>query len=290
MVGDPLSRTEISMHAPCLTPRRRYLLAAGALAALAPLAACGDDDHTVDAGSDRPQVTFTADDTSISAPAEVPSGLVDITLETAPGEIGHHIFVARLDDDITFQEAMDDDESFFTSMTIKGGNGTIAAGESVSMTLDLGPGNYFVLDNPQNETSPTDQFVVVDSDESRAEPDSKGTIRLGPGMRIDVPEDFDGRGVWEFVNVDPDEVHEAAVVKLPPGTTGQDLVEWFHDPQGPPPIEGEFGSMGALGPGQRAWIELEPGEPGRYLAVCFIPGRDGIPHLAKSMFVEFDVD
>ena len=159
-------------------------------------------------------MTFTADDTSIDAPTEVPSGLVDITLETEPGEVGHHIFVARLDDNITFQEAMDDDDAFFTSLTIKGGNGTIAAGEQALLTLDLGPGKYFVLDNPQNETSPTDQFVVVDSDESQAEPDAKGTVRLHPGMRIDLPEDFDGRGVWKFVNVDPDEVHEAAMVKL----------------------------------------------------------------------------
>ena len=36
----------------------------------------------------------------------------------------------------------DDDE-------VKGGNGTIAAGESLDMTLDLEPGDYFVLDNPQ---------------------------------------------------------------------------------------------------------------------------------------------
>ena len=270
--------------------RVRHAAAGLALLAAAPLAACGDDDNTADAGSRRPQVTFTADDTSIDAPAEIPSGLVDVTLKTAPGEVGHHIFVARLDDNVTFEEAMDDDDSFFTSMTIKGGNGTIAAGEQVSMTLDLGPGNYFVLDNPQNETSPTDQFVVVDSDESRAEPDAKGTVRLHPGMRIELPEDFDGRGVWKFVNVDPDEVHEAAMVKMAAGATSQDLVDWFHDPQGPPPIEGEFGSMGALGPGQQAWMTLEPGEPGRYVAVCFIPGRDGIPHLAKGMLVEFEVD
>ena len=207
-------------------------------------------------------MTFTADDTSIDAPAEVPSGLVDITLKTAPGEVGHHIFVARLDDNVTFEEAMDDDDSFFTSMTIKGGNGTIVAGEQALLTLDLGPGKYFVLDNPQNETSPTDQFVVVDSDESQAEPDAKGTVRLHPGMRIDLPEDFDGRGVWKFVNVDPDEVHEAAMVKLAAGTSSQDLIDWFHDPQGPPPIEGEFGSMGALGPGQQAWMTLEPGDRG----------------------------
>ena len=28
---------------------------------------------------------------------------------------------------------------------------------------------------------------------------------------------------------------------------------------------------------------LEPGEPGDYVLVCFIPGRDGIPHVMKGM-------
>ena len=36
------------------------------------------------------------------------------------------------------------------------------------MTLDLEPGNYFVLDNPQNEDSPTDEFKVVAGEESQA--------------------------------------------------------------------------------------------------------------------------
>ena len=185
---------------------------------------------------------------------------------------------------------MDDDESFFTMMTIKGGNGTIAAGESVLMTLDLEPGNYFVLDNPQNEESPTDQFTVVEDDPSSRKPDAEGTVTMGPGMVIDLPDDFDGTGTWEFVNRDTEEVHEAAVVKLAAGASADDLVEWFSgDMSSPPPIEGEFGSMGALGPGERAWIELEPGEPGDYVAVCFIPGRDGIPHLAKGMVVPFTV-
>ena len=126
-------------------------------------------------------MTFTADDTSIDAPAEVPSGLVDITLKTTAGEVGHHIFVARLDDSVTFEQAMADDDSFFTMMTIKGGNGTIAAGSSAHMTLDLDPGHYFVLDNPQNETrrptsSPSSQRPVP------VEPESRGTVHLGPGM------------------------------------------------------------------------------------------------------------
>jgi hypothetical protein len=268
---------------------RRALSAGLAVATLGLLAACGDESEAADEPA-RPQVTFTADDTSIDAPDEVPSGLVDITLETEAGEVGHHIFVARLDDGVTFQEAMDDQESFFTMMTIKGGNGTIASGTSVVMTLDLEPGNYFVLDNPQNEESPTDQFTVVAGEESTAKPDAKGTVHLGPGMVIDLPDDFDGEGVWEFVNQDTEEVHEAAVVKLAAGATGEDLVEFFHgDMTGEFPVDGEFGSMGALGPGERAWIELEPGEPGDYVAVCFIPGTDGIPHIAKGMVRPFSV-
>ncbi len=270
---------------------RRRLLAVGVPAlAIAALAACGDDDHSASAESDRPQITFTATDDSVSAPAEIPSGLVDITLDTARGELGHHVFVARLDDGVTLEEVMEDDEAFFTKLTIKGGNGTIASGEEAVMTMDLEPGNYFVLDNPQNEESPTDQFTVVAGEESTTPPEAKGIVRMGPGMVIDVPDDFDGRGVWEFVNEDPDEVHEAAMVKLAPGKTAEDVVDWFHsDMSTALPFDGEFGSMGALGPGERAWMTLEPGDPGDYVAICFIPGRDGIPHIAKGMITPFTV-
>jgi hypothetical protein len=259
------------------------------LAVLGGLAGCRDEDEAA-AGTDRPQVTFTADDTSISAPPEVPSGLVDITLETAPGTVGHHIFVARLDDGVTFEQAMADDESFFTSMTLKGGNGQIPSGATARMTLDLDPGEYFVLDNPQNEGSPTDTFRVLEGDRSRREPDVEGVVRLGPGMVIDLPDGFDGDGVYEFVNRDQSEVHEAAVVGLAPGQTAADVVEWFHgDMSTPPPIVGEFGSMGALGPGERAYYTLEAGPPGEYVAICFVPGRDGIPHIAKGMLTPFTV-
>jgi hypothetical protein len=271
-------------------PRRRLLGAGLALLALWALAGCDGDDNTAVAGSDRPQVTFTADDASIETPALVPSGLVDVTLQTKPGKLGHHIFVARLNDGVKFQDVVDgDDDAFFTKMMIKGGNGTIAAGKTAHMTFDLEPGSYFVLDNPQNEESPTDEFTVVAGEQSRAQPNARGTVRMGPGMVIEVPDDFDGRGVWEFVNRDTEDVHEAAMVKLAAGKTGQDLADWFHEQSGPPPIDGEFGSMGALGPGQRAWMTLEPGAPGDYVIVCFVPGRDGIPHLAKGMFREFEV-
>ena len=47
--------------------------------------------------------------------------------------------------------------------------------------------------------------------------------------------------------------------------------------------------MGALGPGERAWMTLEPGTPGEYALVCFIPGNDGVPHAAMGMALQFTV-
>jgi uncharacterized cupredoxin-like copper-binding protein len=270
---------------------RTIVVGVGTVAVLAGLTGCGDE-HEAAAQPDRPHITFQADDTSITAPERVPGGLVDITLATEPGEQVHHIFVARLNDGVSFEEAMADDESFFTKMTIKGGNGVVEAGSTVEMTMNLDPGDYFVLDNPQNEDSPTDTFTVVDGPRSAVEPAAKGTVHLGPGMSIHVPEGFDARGVWKFVNDDPAEAHEAAMVRMAPGKHAADVVEWFHagDESAPPPFGGDFGSMGALGPGETAWITLAPGEPGDYVLICFIPGRDGIPHVAKGMVTDITVE
>ena len=79
------------------------------------------------------------------------------------------------------------------------------------------------------------------------------------------------------------------MVRLADGKTVQDFIAWFADPQGPPPTDGEFGSMGAIGPGEEAWITFGDLEPGNYAMVCFIPGDDGIPHIAKGMATEVTI-
>jgi uncharacterized cupredoxin-like copper-binding protein len=113
---------------------------------------------------------------------------------------------------------------------------------------------------------------------------------MGSGMVITIPDDFDATGTWEFVNDDPTNVHEAAMARLADGMTAADVVAWGESHfQGPLPIDGEFGSMGALGPGERGFITLEPGEPGEYVLICFVPGEDGIPHLGQGMVTPFTV-
>ncbi len=168
-------------------------------------------------------------------------------------------------------------------MTIKGGNGTIAGGERLTMTLDLEPGNYFALDNPQLPEPVVQPFTVVPSDERGSRPDAEGVVHMGPGMVIAIPDDFDATGTWEFVNDDPNRLHEAAMARLADGMTAADVVAWGEvGIPGPVPIDGEFGSMGALGPGERAFITLEPGEPGDYVLICFVPGRTASPTSGRA--------
>ena len=111
-------------------------------------------------------------------------------------------------------------------MTVKGGNGTIAAGESLEMTLDLEPGEYFVLDNPQLPDPVIETFTVSAPAGNAPEPESEGTIHIGPNMVIAVPDNFDGTGVWHFVNDDPALIHEAAMARLAEGKTMDDVIAW----------------------------------------------------------------
>jgi hypothetical protein len=290
--------------------RARLAHVAGGLLALTLIAAgCGAGDDDADAlsgpGVDadaaiRPEVTFAAGGAAIEVPGEVPSGFVDVRVEALDGEGGAHFLLARINDGVTDEQidaamASPGDE-FFTLVDVVGGNGTIAAGDQTLMTLEMPAGDYVAMNIYfTGEGGPffaIDRFAAIDESNQAAAPADEGAIALGPEMRITVPEDFDATGTWRFENRDPELVHEAAMVKLAPATTTDDLIEWFHTQAGPPPIEGEFGSMGAIGPGNEAWIDFSasPLEPGNYAMVCFVPGANGLPHLVEGMVAPVTVE
>jgi hypothetical protein len=295
--------------------RGRFAPLAGGLLALTLLAgACGNDDDASDAstfaepGADaeataRPEVTFAAGGSNLDIPAEVPSGFVDIRVKSIDGEAdgGAHLLIGRVDDDVTdeeFEAALaDEDADLFQFVDVVGGNGTIHTGDEALMTLELAAGRYIAINIyfPDPEGGPQfadSRFTVVDDGNEADAPDERGTITLGPDMLIAVPDDFDGHGVWRFENRDPALVHEAAMVGLAAGKTSEDVVNWFHTQDGLVPTEGDFGSMGAIGPGNEAWIDFDasPVEPGDYAMVCFLPGADGFPHVFSGMIADVTVE
>jgi hypothetical protein len=291
--------------------RARLAKGAGCLLPLALLvaAACGDDDAgtlsgpAVDADAAvRPEVTFTAGGSNLDIPEEVPSGFVDIRVKAVDGEgdSGAHLLIGRVNDDVTDEEfntaLADDNADLFQFVDVVGGNGTVHTPDETLMTLDLTAGRYIAINIyfPTIDSPPQfadSRFTVVDQGNDAPPPQEKGTITLGPDMRLTVPEDFDGHGVWRFENLDPELAHEAALVGLAPGKTSEDVVNWFHTQDGPIPIVGEFGSMGAIGPDNEAWIDFDAThvEPGDYSMVCFLPGSDGLPHVFNGMIADVTV-
>ena len=84
------------------------------------------------------------------------------------------------------------------------------------------------------------------------------------------------------------EVHQAQLVKLDSGKTGQDLLMAMKQ-HGPPPAWMKFvGGPNAAAPGSQvdATSELEPGQ---YAYLCLIPSPDGVMHVAKGMIRTFEV-
>ncbi len=214
---------------------------------------------------------------------------MDIALHADAGEQLHHLVFARLNDGVTYDQldAAGDDE-FFELVTLRGGNGSLSPGDSATLTLDLAPGSYEVLDLPNGEVAATARTTVNGEDGSA--PDTDGTITLGPGFAFHIPTTFDGSGTWMFVNSDPDVPHEAVLVALDRGATAADVAKWAATFDGPPPGE-LVGGFGALSGEQRGWLHLGNRlAAGRYALVCLLPGPDGTAHAAKGMVSDVTID
>jgi hypothetical protein len=245
----------------------------------APVVEPGDHDHAA-----RPAVTFSTGDNTIEGPADVSAGFVDVHID-AGDPVGNHLLIVRLNDGVTLEQVTAaPDDQFFDLLTVVGGNGEIAAGEAADLTLEFEPGDHVAFNLTERDGLPAaTEFTVADAGNEALAPDDKGTVVLGPEMRLTVPDDFDATGVWRFENRDDEQVHEAALYRLADGSTVDDLIDWSHTFEGPPPVSGGFGSMGALGAGRQAWVDLAGVEPGDYALICWIPGAAGLPHLSQGM-------
>ena len=86
----------------------------------------------------------------------------------------------------------------------------------------------------------------------------------------------------ELVNEGPD-FHHLELVRLPEGRTLEELMTTIQQQHELPEWAVEMGGPNTPGmPGEstNATFQLEPGN---YVALCVIPGADGVPHLMKGM-------
>ena len=83
------------------------------------------------------------------------------------------------------------------------------------------------------------------------------------------------------------DLHHAQLVRLTQGKTLRDLAAFPHDAP-PPAWVVMVGGPGAVAPGDSSAV-VQDLAPGNYAVLCFIPGADKVPHVAKGMAAGFTV-
>lgn len=170
--------------------------------------------------------------------------------------------------------------------TIEGGNGPLPPGTAGDFYLVLPAGRYAITDLVHGNVTTELHAQVAKSGTHQTPPGSIGTVDAKSGVdRYQVPKKFGRPGVYEFRNLDRD-THEASIVRLSPGKTVRDLINWAKHPNGPPPAE-PLGGFGALHGHGHGWFVLPRLPHGHYALVCFFPNAMGVPHLAMGMAAGF---
>ena len=253
----------------------------------------------VAAPGDVTEITITTVDHSFSAPAQVPAGLVAVTIKNE-GHEPHHVQLVRLKDGVTpdqFGQTMQEDfEKALEMVNWVGGPSIVDHGGASTVTLDLDPGTHMLLcfvPNPQGVPHVALGIVgvmqVVPSDEDEAtEPEANLTVDL-----LDFSYAFSesieaGKQTWEVVN-DGKEIHEISLIRVNDDKTMEDVEHFMHAMQGPPPFA-FAGGMQAIDPGSSGWLHLDL-TPGNYVAICHIPdAKSGQTHAMLGMVMPFVVE
>ena len=85
------------------------------------------------------------------------------------------------------------------------------------------------------------------------------------------------------------ELHQLYLVRLADGKSAADLVSALKAGGPPPAWATDAGGPNGVDPGDTSFAATVRLLPGRYAALCVIPGRDGVPHVMKGMYADLTV-
>lgn len=291
---------------------RRSIPAALSLLTLTAAAACGPKDQSA-ARSDSAAATSTdttaaaaaatgaapnvvtvhARDFAFDAPKEIPSGMTTFRLVN-DGQTFHHMQIVRLDSAKTFddlQQAMKKPGPPPRWVVFVGGPNAPDPKSEANATLDMPPGNYAMLcfvdipgGVPHIMKGMSHAFTVTPAasgSATAAAPKADIVVTLSDySFQFSKPLTA-GKHTFE-VRTSPGQPHELELIRLAPGKTAKDVLEWMRKMEGPPPGQGLGGTAAAVeGANQYFTADLTPGD---YALICFLPdAKDGKPHFSKGM-------
>jgi uncharacterized cupredoxin-like copper-binding protein len=252
---------------------------------------------------DIPSITIKAMDFSYDQPVSIPAGYVRVSLVNN-GLQPHQANIVRLNDGVSFDQLMVNMKDpktqgkALTMIKFYGGANTIQPGKTQEVILNLIAGNYFSIcfvagsDNiPHFAKGMIKTFTVTSAPANTtqvAPPAASATVLLRD-FSFGLPSTLSaGKTVVVQVTNEGSQPHEIALIKLHPGKTMQDAVNFLVHPTTAQPFD-EAGGMGALQPNTSAEMELSL-QPGSYGALCFVPdAKTGAPHFMLGMQGSFTV-
>lgn len=276
---------------------RNWAMVGGTLA----LGACGAGEaQPGEPAAVAPQeVVVHALDYAFRAPDTVQSGVTTFRLINEGPEL-HHIQLVRLEDGRTLDDLVRHMAAGGPPpawmVEIGGPNTPGLPGEETNATLDLAPGNYALLcvipspdGTPHIMKGMVRPMVVVPATGAGAVMPPADLTMVLDDYSFDTDRPITaGRRTIRVENVAA-QPHEVLFVKLEPGRTVGDFLQFMHAPQGPPPGKIVGGTTGiAQGGTNQVVIDFEPGE---YGMLCFVPdAKDGASHIAHGMVKQFTVE
>lgn len=242
-------------------------------------------------------VEFQASDFAFNTPDTLAAGRLTIRLSNH-GLEPHHAQLMRLNDGVSFDQLMAsfqaEGDAALRFISLEGGPGAIDPHGTSQVTLDLKPGTYVLacfIAGPDGVPHLVKGMIkpieVTPSDTPATTVTDSATFTM-QDFSFTMPDTLPaGPATYKVVNAGP-QPHELNVLKLAPGVSQQDLLEWEDAPGGPPPFQAVGGINGFSVEGS-GYMTLDL-EPGTYVAVCHIPDpATGIAHAHLGMIKTFTV-
>jgi uncharacterized cupredoxin-like copper-binding protein len=242
-------------------------------------------------------VVVTTRDHEFDAPREIVPGWTTFRL-VDNGPEPHHMVLARLEDGRTmddFMAALQAGSLEGIGVAVGGPNAPGPGGEA-NATVYLEPGEYVMacfIPSPDGVPHIAKGMVkplTVRGEPAQAREPTADVEVTFVDYAFSMPEVQSGR---RTIRVTTDgsasEAHEVLLARLAPGRTVQDLNDWIHSMDGPPPAE-FLGGVTNLEQGRSAYFSADF-TPGEYALICPIPSvHDGEAHSSKGMMRQFTVN
>jgi hypothetical protein len=280
---------------------RRIAAAIAAVALLGgSLAACGDDDDEESSEGEVATLEITASETpdggvELAVLESAEAGLTEITM-TNEGEVAHSGQLIRVEGDRDEEDVLEalgaaqKGEAFPDWFFAGGGTGTVAPGESATVTQNLEAGSTYWLVDDEARGRPPLVPIEISGEGSDGELPESDNVVTAVDYSFEAEPLTAGEPVT-FRNEGEQPHHMIAVPITDEEATIDDVATFFEEEEGRPPVDfgsGQFTSVLEGGDEQVSAAELEQG---RYALICFISDREGgPPHVEMGMLDEVEVE